>query len=263
MPIEDNSYEVVLYVKQSQAFIAPWHWKEEMKRSLKEMGTWSGHAFIGLRNPMLGIREELYGFGGAKGYEEYKADYPDEKITDAVLPGKVISGIVVGEYGERVPDEGTIGADYNRKVSPHDARVVYKVSKKQFDAVKQFIAENKANPPGYNLFGYNCVHFAFEALQTANLQPPTKMPILYTPTVASWNIEKMKMVENIKDKMNSVREKLSEYFSPDRPLAKQIVDGSVIPYSFKDIRAERSPDSEKDPQSSLGAGILKKRLSRR
>ena len=63
--------------------------------------------------------------------------------------------------------------------------------------------------------------------------------------------------------MNSVREKLSEYFSPDRPLAKQIVDGSVIPYSFKDIRAERSPDSEKDPQSSLGAGILKKRLSRR
>ena len=144
--LSKSPYKITLYLDTPQPMLAPW--VDPKKHLGIDSTAITGHAYIGLSD---GKDEERWGYG------------PD---------GGTLMQAVTGVKGYFMPED---------HYTPHNAAIVWHISKRQYDAAREMIEDLHKHPGTYKLFEKNCSTVATAILQAANVPDAPKGAIGMTP----------------------------------------------------------------------------------
>ncbi len=155
-----------------------------------------GHVFFGITDEKG--KETFYSFG---------PDVADEAPVQEQLPaifGRKGSGLVT------------------KNIEPYDDKMVYNISREQYDKIKTFGEESIKKAPNYNLLSYNCISFAYQGLKKAGLDLP-KQPLIASPATLSLGIRYLEKVQKTKKALAKAASKILSCFSATKSLSKKIL----------------------------------------
>lgn len=198
----ERTCKATLYV-ESPGILIPKSLKEKVMKREADVGAVCGHAFFGITDSK-GV-ETVYGYHAATALPENAG--ATFKQSKPMLFGQKIQGAVLDDSKE-----------------PYDDKLVYNITQKQYDKIKEFAEKQKANPPKYDLFSNNCVIFAYKALKKADLKLPPQ-PLMHNPASAVLGIRILEKAQKIKHRLGNAAAKVLSNFPATRKIAKNILTG--------------------------------------
>lgn len=194
--------KATLYV-ESPGILIPKSLKDKVMAREDGVGAVCGHAFFGITDSK-GV-ETVYGYHAATALPENAG--LTFKQSKPLLFGKKVQGAVLDD-----------------SIEPYDDKLVYNITQKQYDKIKEFAEKQKENPPKYDLFSSNCVIFAYKALKKADLKLPPQ-PLIYNPASVSLGIRILEKAQKIKHTLGHAAAKILSHFPVTRKIAKTILNG--------------------------------------
>lgn len=192
--MEERNHIATLYVAAPKLMIPKDLRNDIMPRNPEDMGTVFGHVFFGITDDKG--NETTYGF-------HYNRE--DAARYSGVIYNKKIKGDVTPEEDE-----------------PYDDKLVYHITKKQYDAIHRYAEKNKETPPLYNMFTSNCALFAYKALKQADLKLPPQLPV-YNPAMAVAGIRILEKASKIKENLLKSVQNIRLHFSSDKTVSKDVL----------------------------------------
>ena len=199
---EPQVCKATLYL-ESPAFLIPSELKDSVMKRENDVGAMTGHAFFGITDE--NGKETVYGFHAASALPENENLTLMEKMP-FFLSGKY-QGVVLDDSKDA-----------------YDDKMVYNISRRQYDKIKTYAEEQTANPPNYSLFSTNCVAFAYKALKQAELPLPPQ-PILCNPVSAVLGIRLYEKAHDAKQKLGKATADILSRFSSTRKISRDILQG--------------------------------------
>lgn len=199
---EPRVCKATLYM-ESPAFLIPSKLKDSVMKRDADVGAITGHAFFGITDK--DGKETVYGFHAASALPENEHLTFKEKLPF----------FTSGKYQGVVLDDSK---------DAYDDKMVYHISQRQYDKIKAYAEEQKANPPKYNLFSGNCVVFAYKALKQAELPLPPQ-PVFCNPASAVLGIRLYEKAHNAKQKLGKAAADILGRFSSTRKISRDILQG--------------------------------------
>lgn len=198
----ERNCKATLYVESPDIMIPKKLKKDIMPRNPEELGTTVGHVFFGLTDEK-GM-ERTYGLHACCALYGAENVAPEDRMSFFSM--KKVAGVVADESKE-----------------PYDEKLVYRITRSQYDAVREYADTAVKNPPKYNIWTGNCVIFAYKALKRADLKlPPQLLP--YSPAMVTVGIRTLERANKIKDELHAAGLKLSSVFSQDRTLSSSALE---------------------------------------
>jgi len=197
---EDRFCKATLYL-ESPACLIPSKFKDSVMKRDADVGAVTGHAFIGITDK--DGKETVYGFHAATALPENADLTFKEKLP--MLVGRKVQGVILDDSKDA-----------------YDDKMVYHITQKQYDSIKAYAEEKKANPPKYGILTNNCVAFAYKALHQADLRLPLQ-PLFYNPVSAVLGIRLYEKAHNAKQKLGHAAANILSRFSPTRKISRNIL----------------------------------------
>lgn len=193
----ERNCKATLYVETPDIMIPKKLKKDIMPRDPEELGTAVGHVFFGLTDEKG--REKTYGLHACCALYGAENVAPGDRMEFFSL--KKVAGVVTEETKE-----------------PYDEKLVYHITRSQYDAVRKYAETAVEKPPKYNIWTSNCVIFAYKALKQADLKlPPQLLP--YSPAMVTVGVRVLERAAKLKDGLREAGRKLSAVFSSDRKIS--------------------------------------------
>lgn len=197
---EPLSCKATLYL-ESPACLIPSKLKDAVMKREADVGAVTGHAFIGITDK--DGKETVYGFHAATALPE-NADLTFKEKLPLLISGKY-QGFVADDSKEA-----------------YDDKMVYSISQQQYDKIKTYAEEQKANPPKYSILSSNCVSFAYKALHQADLSLPPQ-PLFHNPASAVLGIRAYEKAQEIKQTLKKATANVLARFSSTRKISRDIL----------------------------------------
>lgn len=198
---DPKTCRAIIYIEAPKMLIPKRLLDSIMWRNQEELGTTVGHVFLGIvdekgEQECLGLHARVLLPG-----EKENCPENERTMTTKQMAFRSMTGMVVDNSKE-----------------PYDDCIIYKISRAQYDKIKEFTEAAKKNPPRYNILTSNCVNFTYAALRQADLKLPPQM-FIASPHISSLNARAIERGERAKHKLARGAIKLGEWFS-DRKLVK-------------------------------------------
>ena len=201
--MSDNRICKATLYMESPDFLIPSRLKNAVMKREADVGAVTGHAFIGLTDK--DGKETVYGFHAATALPENEHLSFKEKLPL----------LISGKYQGFIADDSK---------EPYDDKMVYHITQKQYDKIKNYAEKEKANPPKYSIFSGNCVVFAYKALRQADLKLPPQ-PLFHNPISAVLGIRLYEKAAKIKQTLKKATADILSRFSSTRKISKDILQG--------------------------------------
>lgn len=198
MKMEKRGCKATLYVESPNVMIPKRLRDRVMPRDPRELGTAVGHVFFGLTDEK-GV-EKTYGLHAACCSLGHENVTPENRMT-SLFSFRRIAGLVTDEKGE-----------------PYDDKIVYHISREQFDAVHDYAEKARKEPPKYNIWTNNCTTFAYKALKKAGVRLPPQLPFC-TPAMTVVGIRALEKADRIKNSLIQAAGQLADSFSSERKVS--------------------------------------------